>query len=101
MKQTLVSPASDNPSRRIFLRNSGLLLAVLGTGALFPASKARADDDGMLTQASVHYQMTPNKGQQCSGCAYFIPGKTPADTGSCRLVGGTIYPNGWCERFSA
>ncbi len=55
MKQRIVNPTSGNPSRRIFLRNSGLFLAVLGTGALLPAGKAHADDDGMLTQASVHY----------------------------------------------
>lgn len=56
MKDILAIPASDNASRRAFLRNSGLFLGVLSTGALFPSSKAQAGDDGMLTQASVHYR---------------------------------------------
>ncbi|MDE1951482.1 MAG: high-potential iron-sulfur protein [Betaproteobacteria bacterium] len=100
MERTTPHPASNNAQRRAFLRSGGLLLTVLTTGAALASRQARADD-GLLSQASVHYQKMPHDGQQCSNCAYFIPGKTATDTGSCRLVSGTIYPDGWCVRFSS
>lgn len=97
---TDVSTTAANAQRRAFLRHGGLFLGVLSAGALLASRRARADD-GMLSQASVQYQRMPHNGQMCSNCAYFIPGKTATDTGSCRLVDGTIYPNGWCVRFSS
>lgn len=100
MKLTAQLAASDNAQRRAFLRSGGLFLAVLTTGAVLASRQARADD-GMLSQASVHYQKMPRDGQKCSDCAYFIPGKTATAAGSCRLVDGTIDPNGWCVRFSS
>ncbi len=100
MKPSVPHPQTDNPQRRTFLRGGGLFLAVLATDAMPANHQARAED-GMLSQASVHYQKKPHEGQKCSDCAYFIPGKTPPGTGSCRLVAGTIDPNGWCMRFSS
>jgi hypothetical protein len=94
------SPVAANAQRRAFLRHGGLFLGVLSAGAILAGRQARADD-GMLSQASVHYQRMPHDGHMCSNCAYFIPGSSPTATGSCRLVSGTIYPNGWCERFSS
>ncbi len=94
------SPTAANAERRAFLRNGGLFLSVLTVGAVMASRQARADD-GMLSQASVHYQKTPHNGQMCSDCAYFIPGSSATATGTCRLVDGTIYPNGWCEKFSS
>ena len=86
-----------NPQRRSLLRRGGLLLAVVGAAAIVPAQA----DDGMLSKAAVHYQDMPHSGQQCSNCAYFIPDSSATASGSCRLVAGTIYPNGWCQRFSS
>ncbi|WP_079415300.1 high-potential iron-sulfur protein [Thiomonas intermedia] len=89
--------ALSNPQRRGLLRRGGLLLAVVGTAALVPAQA----DDGMLSKTAVHYQDGPHGGQHCSDCAYFIPGQSATDSGACRLVAGTIFPKGWCERFSS
>ena len=89
--------ALSNPQRRRLLRQGGLLLAVVGAAALVPAQA----DDGMLSKAAVHYQDSPHGGQHCSDCAYFIPGASATASGSCRLVAGTIFPKGWCERFSS
>ena len=100
MKPTAPHPETGNAKRRTFLRAGGLFLAVLATDAL-PASRQALAEDGMLSQASVHYQKIPHDGQKCSDCAYFIPGKTSPNTGNCRLVAGTIDPNGWCMRFSS
>jgi hypothetical protein len=42
---------------------------------------------------SVSYRETPNSGNHCSICGNFI---APS---SCRLVEGSINPNGWCGLF--
>jgi len=94
-KRTL--PSSLDPQRRSLLRQGGMLLAAVGAAAVIPAQA----DDGMLSKAAVHDQDKPHGNQQCSSCAYFIPGASATATGSCRLVSGTIDPNGWCERYSA
>ncbi len=100
MEHTAPHPAPNQAQRRAFLRSGGLLLTVVTTGAMLASRQARADD-GLLSQASVHYQTMPHDGQHCSNCAYFIPGQAATATGNCRLVGGTIDPDGWCVRFSS
>ena len=46
-------------------------------------------------QASAHYQNHPNGGQRCSTCRQFQP------PSSCKVVAGTISPNGWCSIYVA
>ena len=93
-------PDAENARRRAFLRQGGLYLVALSGTAVLASLQARADSD-MLSQAAVHYQKIPHDGQKCSDCAYFIPGSSSIATSSCRLVEGTIYPNGWCIHFSS
>jgi hypothetical protein len=57
---------------------------------------ARARADALQSQVSVSYQPSPNDGQQCNGCKNFIPGGA---TGTCKIVAGTISPNGYCVAF--
>jgi hypothetical protein len=37
-----------------------------------------------------HYQDHPRRGQKCSACRFFRAPKT------CKIVTGTISPDGWC-----
>lgn len=39
---------------------------------------------------AMKYQDTPNGDKQCSNCLQFVP------PGSCKVVEGTISPNGYC-----
>ena len=97
MNQARNPDAIEDSRRRSFLRQGGLALAWLaGVTALLSTTRASADDD-MLSKTQVHYQMKPHDKQHCSLCAYFIPGGSASATGTCRLVSGTIYPDGWCR----
>jgi hypothetical protein len=78
-----------NASRRNLLRGGLTILA----GTVLATTAARADDD-KVDPSSVQYQTTPNNGQQCSGCVNFVA------PNACKVVSGTIVPNGWCVAFA-
>jgi hypothetical protein len=83
-------------TRRTFL-GSALVLpalsALLATKAVADSSKA--------SQASMHYQTSPNGTNHCSLCKFFVPGSDPKSNGTCQIVDGSISPNGYCMAFNA
>jgi len=83
----------NDPSRRGVLR-AGLMI-VAGGAAAVAATAARADDsDSKVDQSVVQYQTSPKDGAQCSGCVNFVA------PNACKVVKGTISPNGWCVAFA-
>jgi hypothetical protein len=60
--------------------------APLVAGGLTPAY-------AKVPKQSVSYRETPNAGKYCSICGNFEP------PSSCKLVEGSINPNGWCGLF--
>ena len=67
-------------------------MAVLA-GAGF-ADTARAQTAEKLAQNIVQYQQTPKDGAKCSACVNWEP------PNGCKIVAGTINPNGWCVAFA-
>jgi hypothetical protein len=87
---------SHNQSRRDFVRSAAVPLV----GAmLFVANTSVASAKG--SQAQFKYQSKPNGSKKCSGCKFFVNGKTATANGSCTLVDGAISPNGWCIAYQA
>jgi hypothetical protein len=83
-------------TRRTFLGSVLVLPALSGllaTGAAADSSKA--------SQASMHYQTSPNGTNHCSLCKFFVPGSDPKSNGTCQIVDGSISPNGYCMAFNA
>lgn len=76
----------EEATRRRLLRAG---LAVIG-GVV--ASRAQAQEK--IAQAQVQYQVQPKDGQKCSACVNF---EAP---NSCKIVAGTISPDGWCIAFA-
>jgi hypothetical protein len=76
----------DQKTRRAILRAS---LAVIGGVAV---DAAQAQDKA--PQSAVQYQETPRNNQMCSLCVNFQP------PNACKVVAGTINPNGWCIAFA-
>ncbi|MDD5406470.1 MAG: high-potential iron-sulfur protein [Sulfurovaceae bacterium] len=72
-------------SRRDFLR----YMSILGTMVFYSVPLY-----AKTTKAIVKYQYTPNKGNSCKMCMHFIP-----ETNECKIVEGSISPNGWCTSF--
>jgi hypothetical protein len=85
----------ETQTRRDFVRNA--TLPVVGA-LLFAATTSAASAKG--TQAQFKYQNKPNGGKKCSGCRFFLKGKTPTAAGTCTIVAGNISPNGWCDAYS-
>ncbi|KMW45582.1 high-potential iron-sulfur protein [Ralstonia insidiosa] len=84
-------------SRRKMLRHgAGALGAVMLTRIVFHSQRAEADNGN---KAILHYQDSPKEGHRCADCTAFKPG-AEADTGTCKVVGGPVSPNGWCMAFS-
>jgi hypothetical protein len=77
---------SEPISRRSFLRYMALL------GMAHFATSAQAAKK--LDQGAVQYQESPKNGEMCRDCMHFLP-----DTSECKLVEGTINPDGWCRLF--
>jgi hypothetical protein len=75
-------------SRRGLIRVGIGLAAAAGV-----AATARAQDD-KLAQNLVQYQTEPKDGAKCSGCVNWV------DPNACKIVAGTINPNGWCVAYA-
>ncbi|HWF01133.1 MAG TPA: high-potential iron-sulfur protein [Caulobacteraceae bacterium] len=88
-------------NREVPTRRSLLIGAVLAGAAPLAIAGASHAAGGTLAKATAKYQDKPMNGQVCSGCSYWLPGKTPKDKGLCKLVAGPIDPNGWCQLYAA
>lgn len=109
-----------DPSRRIWLRNTGLLgwaaawSLIAGCDAQSPTvpkvaappaepppatrpdrAAEPAVEPGKISKAAAEYRDQPKGEQHCSNCVLF-----QADTRTCRLVSGQVSPNGWCKYWA-
>ena len=84
----------NGASRRAVLK-SGVAAMAAGVAALAAGvEQAHAQPPNKVTQKVAHYQDHPNGNAQCSKCVNFIA------PNSCKIVQGTISPNGWCLLFA-
>jgi hypothetical protein len=79
----------ESTTRRQIMRAG--LAAIGGVAAV--SAQAQAQADAKIAQAQVQYQLMPKDGAKCSTCVNF---EAPA---SCKIVAGTISPNGWCIAY--
>ncbi len=92
--------SKTNSPRRHFMKLSGMALSVIPLMLIADKSQA-ATNAGM--RAAMKYQATPNGDKACAGCQQFVPGKTPADLGGCKLFAGDteVSPKGYCVAWVA
>ena len=91
-----MSDSTHGMTRRTFVANAIVLPALAG---LLLAETATAE--AKASQTAVKYQSTPKNGQKCSTCTQFVPGSSPSKNGTCKVVDGSISPNGWCMAYQA
>lgn len=82
-------------SRRQMLAGFKTVGAAGGMMALGLGSVRAADNSSQLRKEDVRYQDQPKGNQRCSGCKNFV------GPGACRVVQGSVNPNGWCLLFAA
>lgn len=77
-----------NVSRRSVLKQAVLLAGAGLTASVLPARTAHAQ--GKASKAAMKYQDKPEGNKKCSDCLQFVA------PDSCKVVEGTINPNGYC-----
>ena len=80
----------NGKTRRIVLR-AGLGIAAAGAAGMALTRSARAQK---IAKDAVMYQDSPKDGHQCDQCVQWEP------PNSCKIVEGTISPQGWCGVFA-
>jgi hypothetical protein len=75
-------------SRRSLLRRVAGLTGVSLAGAVIPIELASAQQK--VAKEAMKYQDKPNGDMRCDNCMQFV---APS---SCKVVDGTISPNGYC-----
>lgn len=83
-------------SRKEALKQIVVLPALAGLALAGTSTIAQAKS----SKAAMKYQNTPKGSAKCSGCSLFIPGKTTKANGTCKVVEGSISPNGWCVAYT-
>lgn len=86
-----------------FTRRDVIKIGLLGTAApllISISGQMQAADASKASKSEMQYRDKPNGKQQCSNCIQFIPGKTPDDSGECKVVAGKISPQGWCSAYA-
>jgi hypothetical protein len=78
----VMRPHQDQATRRNILK--------AGLAAIGSTVAVRAEGQEKIAQATVQYQTSPKDGHMCSTCANYEP------PSSCKIVAGTVVPNGWC-----
>ncbi len=79
-------------SRRQLLRGATF---AAGCTAFLASTLATQRAEAKMAQKAALYQETPKDGKQCANCTLFV---APS---SCKIVDGTISPNGYCRFFVA
>jgi High potential iron-sulfur protein len=82
-------------TRRTFVTNAIVLPALAG---LLLAETTSAEAKG--SKAQFKYQSTPNSGHKCSQCTFYVPASSSTANGTCKIVDGSISPNGWCTAWA-
>jgi hypothetical protein len=95
MKEVSQMSSSSGMTRRSFVANAIVLPALAG---LILTETTTAQAKG--SKAQFKYQDSPKNGQKCSQCRFFVPGKSATANGTCKIVDGSISPNGWCTAWS-
>ena len=88
---------------RVSMSRRGVLAAMVsaasGTGIVLTSAAvvpAKASDAAsQLRKEDVRYQDQPKGSQRCVGCKNFV------GPSGCRVVSGSVNPNGWCLLFQA
>lgn len=88
-------------ARRKFIRIGSAAFATIPL--LLLNSKASAATNAGLRSAMKYQDKAGPDNKDCAGCLQFVPGKTAADLGGCKIFPGDteISPKGYCVAWAA
>jgi hypothetical protein len=98
-------------SRRAFIQNGAIVIAVTGVSSIAPAQSAPMLSESDPTAAALGYKATASAvdkakfpqyavGQSCSNCALY-QGAAGASAGPCTIYAGkSVSATGWCASYA-
>lgn len=118
---TLVTRASTTYARRVTTeRDSGVVLSrrslivtaasavvLAGTAACEKAPASCNDVSGLTPEQQAsrnalgYEDATSQPGKTCAKCAQYVPAAKASDCGKCKVLAGSVHPNGYCRAFVA
>jgi len=94
MDQDKAACASRRDALKLGLGAGAGMAIVMMTGSAFSQSIK-------LSKDAVKYTDAGNvEGKDCDDCSQYVPGKSANDSGTCKIVEGSINPHGHCIAFS-
>jgi hypothetical protein len=79
-----------------------LIISLLGLPlAAAAVAEVASPADAKTAPSAVKYTPKSTNGKYCSGCRFFIAGKSATAAGTCSIVDGAIQPKGWCVAWAA
>lgn len=88
----MISRRSNGVSRRALIRTGVVSASLVVVAPSLLGAEAHAQQKS--AKAQVQYQDSPKDGKKCADCAHFV------QPSSCKLVEGTVSPQGWCAQFT-
>ncbi len=77
------------------------LAALPAAAAVLAATSTVAEAAATGSKTQFKYVDHPNGSKKCSNCSLYIANKNSKKNGTCKVVAGSISPNGYCIAWSA
>lgn len=75
--------------------------AACGKGPSFCNDVSSLSADQQSARQSLGYEdATPQPGRTCVKCSQYVPAEKVSDCGHCKLLPGTVHPNGYCRAYT-
>jgi hypothetical protein len=94
-------------TRRSLLLRGATGLALLGAAACDKGSPSFCNDVSKLTadqqgqrNALGYEDTTTQAGKTCAKCSQYVPPPKASECGGCKVLPGTVHPNGYCRAFT-
>lgn len=104
MKRTDASAALL--SRRSLLVHGASTVALLGTAACAKGPSSCNDVSSLTAEQQAartglgYEDTTSQPGKTCVKCSQYVPAEKVSDCGHCKILPGTVHPNGYCRAFT-
>ena len=89
--------ARSNPARRLFLKRSVDVVAIVAIAVTVSDSPPVA---AKAAKSEFRYQEYAHDGKTCSQCKFYSSDSPNHASGSCSIVDGPISREGWCTAFA-
>lgn len=94
-------------SRRSLIVGAGSAAVLAGTAACDKAPASCNDVSGLSPEQQAgrnalgYEDATSQPGKTCGKCAQYVPAARVSECGKCKVLAGSVHPNGYCRAYVA